>query len=797
LALFGWAIDNPLLKGVDPSFVAMKPNTAVGTALLGVALMLLGHQRRGKGSRRAVLLLSAVVVGFGMVALTEYTWQVDLGLNELLFRDDPDAVETSSPGRMAMVTGFCFVVMAVAIGLSATNHRSSRRLSNVLLLLGWAIALFVILGYFYDSADLRHVGMYGAMALNTAFAFLVICTGALILLKSDGVVGLLFSGSPVGAMLRWTLPATILVLGLIGRVLTAGQSSGIFSPGVGVALTTVLTISFLLALTLTGAAVLERSYERNRRIERAARENDLRLRALLDATHVSVYVTDRQGRFVYTNQHADDLQGLGRGAMIGKTLYDFHPPERAKVYRANNERVWSCGQAVEVEETATIPGGTKTYLSQKFPIRDEKGTMIAIGGISHDITERKEMEEALRDSEERLQLALKAGNIGIWEWKIRTNTSVWSDETRRMFGIGPTEAVDFARAFEMIHPDDQESVRRALDDALVHGPSSAVEYRICRSDGAIRHVSTQGRVYKDATGTPSRLVGITVDITEHHEAQDKIGQLNDQLLRQNFQLSAANKELEAFSYSVSHDLRAPLRSIDGFSQALVEDYGDRLEAVGKDYLRRVRTAAQRMAALIDDLLRLSRVTRAEMNFEPVDLSATANAIVGRLRDKEPDRLVEVSISDGLVSRADPHLVEVVLQNLLDNAWKFTSRTARPAIRLGALVEGDDTIYFVEDNGAGFDMAYVGKLFGAFQRLHTVDEFDGTGIGLATVKRIVNRHGGDAWAQGAINTGATFYFTLEPRKSAGADDGRQNNSVGRGQSRRRGLDLESLEAESHH
>ena len=224
-------------------------------------------------------------------------------------------------------------------------------------------------------------------------------------------------------------------------------------------------------------------------------------------------------------------------------------------------------------------------------------------------------------------------------------------------------------------------------------------------------------------------------------------------------ITVANKELETFSYSVSHDLRAPLRSMDGFSQMLLEDYADKLDADGKDSLHRIRAASQRMGVLIDDMLALSQVTRREIALGQVDLSAMAAAIVADLRQREPQRQVEVMIAPALVARTDPHLIRIALANLLENAWKFTGKRARASIEFNAASHDGKRAYLVRDNGVGFDMAHAGKLFGAFQRMHRSDEFAGTGIGLATVQRIVHRLGGQVWAEAAPERGATFYFAL--------------------------------------
>lgn len=227
----------------------------------------------------------------------------------------------------------------------------------------------------------------------------------------------------------------------------------------------------------------------------------------------------------------------------------------------------------------------------------------------------------------------------------------------------------------------------------------------------------------------------------------------------NDQLKAANRELEAFSYSVSHDLRAPLRHMDGFSQMLLEEHGHRLDEKGKGYLRHMRTAAQRMAELIDDLLKLSRVTQTEMRHEQVDLSQLAQAVAQELQKTQPERRVEVIIAPALSVDGDGRLLRVALENLLGNAWKFTQKRTGAKVELGMVRHEERKTYFVRDNGAGFDMAYAGKLFAPFQRLHKAEEFPGTGVGLATVQRIIHRHGGRVWAEGAVEEGATFFFTL--------------------------------------
>jgi len=330
--------------------------------------------------------------------------------------------------------------------------------------------------------------------------------------------------------------------------------------------------------------------------------------------------------------------------------------------------------------------------------------------------------------------------------------------------LGHTTDELVARPFlDFVHPDDRAATLAEMEKLGRGAPTIHFENRYRCKDGSWRWLSW---MTQPVTGG-SRLYGAARDMTERREAEEDVARLNRDLQRHTVELAAANKELESFSYSVSHDLRAPLRSIDGFSQVLQEDCDAQLTDDGKDALMRIRRAATTMGQLIDALLVLSRVTRADLRTEHVDLSQMATAIVGELQQLQPERPVEFLIAPGLSTDGDPPLLRAALANLLGNAWKYTRTRATPLIEFGRIDLHGEMAYFVRDNGVGFDMAYVGMLFGAFQRLHRQAEFGGTGIGLATVQRIIHRHHGRVWAEGEVDRGATFYFTLPDRTRSDA------------------------------
>jgi signal transduction histidine kinase len=391
--------------------------------------------------------------------------------------------------------------------------------------------------------------------------------------------------------------------------------------------------------------------------------------------------------------------------------------------------------------------------------------------LEQEVAHRRQAEEALRESEAQLRTVLENTAEGVVVSDLEGHIIYWNRAALRMHGFaGMDECLrllpDFADTFELSTPDgqvlpvDQWPLARVLRGEQL----ANLEVRVRRKDTNLRLVEVYGgSIIRGEDGRPLLALVTISDITERKQAEDEVRALNEELEKRvaarTAELEAANKELEAFSYSVSHDLRAPLRSVEGFSANLLKLYEDQLDERGKDYLRRVRSAAQRMGVLIDDILNLSRAGRVEMQLRNVDLSAMAREIADELRKSDPKRNVEFRIEDGLSARGDEHLLRIAMYNLLSNAWKFTGKQPQALIEFGGSEEQGHRVYYVKDNGVGFDPAYADRLFSPFQRLHTEDEFPGTGIGLALVQRVVRRHGGRVWAESAVGEGARFFFTL--------------------------------------
>ncbi len=496
-----------------------------------------------------------------------------------------------------------------------------------------------------------------------------------------------------------------------------------------------------------GVFAAARDITERKKTEQALRYSEERYRALLVATAQVVWTTPPDGMVEdmpmwreYTGQTVEQVRGWG-------WLEALHPEDRERT-----AAVWS--KAVETRSMYETEfrirrsdGQYRHFSIRGVPVLEQNGSIREWVGTCTDIHERKQIEDELRRQAALLDLAHDA----ILVRDLQSKVVYWNRGAEETYSWSAKEAVG-----RLVHELLQTRFPVPLPDieaAFLQNGEWEGELQHFTHEGRSIVVASRWSLQRDRNGAPANILEINRDISDRK-------QLEDSLRQRTLELENSVAELEAFSYSVSHDLRAPLRSVDGFSQILLEDYRDEVDAEGQDYLRRIRVASQNMGQLIDALLQLSRVMRSELAREPVDLSLLALSTAALIQKAEPSRQVRLHIANGLQARGDRRLLGVALQNLLQNAWKFTARNPDPNIEFGSTQKDGTTAYYVRDNGIGFDMTYVGKLFTPFQRLHAREQFEGTGIGLATVQRIIKRHGGRVWAEGAVGKGATFYFSLE-------------------------------------
>lgn len=520
--------------------------------------------------------------------------------------------------------------------------------------------------------------------------------------------------------------------------------------------------------TVSGGVFLLRDVTGQQRLSEWLRESEERFRstvdALLDAFGVLSAVRDESGQIVdlraeYANPVACALFQRPLEEVVGLRLLEVLPSLAPAGRFAMLVHTIETGEPTEYQE----PWFEEDALAGAFEVR---GAKLGDGIVAtlRDVTARVKAEQQLRDSEERYRVTLASAasgfaNVGLDGRFLRVN--------RRLCEItGYSEEELLARTFyDITHPEDREiHVARAQQVIAGEIPWYSVEKRYLRKDGSVVWVGITVGALRDDEGRVYEYVDTITDITERKRAQDEVARLNAELeerVRQRTaELEEANRNLEAFTYTVSHDLRAPLTALSGFTEMLAGENAGRLGSTGRDYLTRIQAASEHMSNLIDDLLGLSRASRAEINATAVDLSELARATMAALRGRDPGRRVRDSIEGGVHVLGDERLLRTVVENLLGNAWKFTAKTPEAAIAFGTLPAEATVVHcYVRDNGAGFDPADAGRLFRPFSRLHSGQDFPGTGVGLASVQRIVARHHGRCWAEGQPGHGAVFHFTL--------------------------------------
>src|SRR2546425_4289231 len=760
LVLVGWALDVEILKSVVPGLVAMNPATAAAFILAGVSLWVLPQEPANPLARRAGMACVSIVALVGLLTLSGHVFGWDIGIDQVLFRQKLNAY------RMAPNTALNFGLLGLALLLLDAKTPRGRRTSQSLASAVAVISLFTFMGYAYGAEGLYKVSSFIPMALHTALTFFVLSIGVLGAHSGQGMMALLSGGEAIERKIFFGFGLALVVL--IGTVVVAYHSILRFQE-----------TSRLVAHTHEVLTELEATLSLMKDAETGHRgyvitgdEN------YLEPYHAAVKLMPEQLKRV---------RGLtADNAAQQRRLEILEPLVTANLqFRA---------ETIRLEKTMGIEAARRNIRTGRG-----KGVMDEIRKVieemekeEHELLSRRSAESEQRASitivvialGSLLALALVAVASVIVKRAINERTRA-EEERNRFFTLsqdmlctagfdgyfnelnpawektfGYTKAELLAKPYiEFIHPDDRAATLAEAEK--VSGGSKVISFdnRYRCKDGSYRvlqwsavPVTEEGLVYAAAR-----------DITERKRAEEELRQHKEQL-------EIANMEVEAFSYSVSHDLRAPLRHIDGFSDLLQKHAASTLDEKSRRYLQTISESAKQMGCLIDDLLAFSRVGRMELHEMVVNLEQLVKDVQRDLLPDVQGRQITWNIGPLPEVRGDPSMLRQVLANLINNAVKYTGHREEARIEIGC--DGSDsreTVIFVRDNGAGFDMQYAHKLFGVFQRLHNASEFEGTGIGLANVRRIIQRHGGRTWAEGAVDVGATFYVSLPTRKEASHDD----------------------------
>lgn len=761
MVLAGWAWDLEPLKTVLPGLVAMNPATALAFVIAGGSLWLQHRNPESLAKPAAGISMAQgaaiVVVAIGLLRLLAYALDWQQGVDQLLFADKLHDAR-SGPNRMAPNTAVTLVLLGLGLLLLDLTTVRNRRPAELFALTAILISLLALFGYAYQVPQFYGLAAYIPMALHTAMVSGLLALGILFARPARGLMSLATSGSQGGLLVRRLLPATVLTLFVLGWLRLEGERRGLYGMELGVALYTLANITIFGAMVWWNARALHTSQTGREQAE-AVRDHALAInRMIMDNSLDVICAVDGDGRFVEVSAASSKLWGYPPSELIGRGYADLvHPDDLARTVQVagavtagqpavgfNNRYLRKDGQAIEIDWSAVwSPPDALMFC------------------VARDATQRRLAEELVKQNQRQTRAIIDSASdafVAIDRFGLIID---WNASAETVFGWTRAEAMGKRLSSTIVPPQHREAHERGLDHYLATGQgpvlNRSIEITALHRDG--HEIQVELTIWPVTAGESTTFNAFVRDISQRRRAEQAILSLNAELTANAVELQQTNHELESFSYSISHDLRAPLRHIDGYAGMLQEDAGDQLDGEMRRYLDAISDSARRMGVLIDDLLAFSKMGRQPVERTMVDMNAlVARALHEIGSQRPPGTRVQVAVLPP--AHGDPAMLRQVWINLLSNALKYSATRGDAAVvEVSGETDGGMTRYRIRDNGVGFDMRYADKLFGVFQRLHSQDEFEGTGVGLAIVQRILTRHGGRIYAEAEPDRGATFTIEL--------------------------------------
>ena len=760
LVLAGWALDLTVVKSISSGFVSMKPNVAMAFVLSGVTLHLLSTGPTN-GHLRFVALASAFVVAvIGFLTLSEYLYGWNLNIDHLLFSEPAGALSTSAPARMAPTSALCLFLIGVS--LLVLDVRRCYPVAQLLTILAALVSLTAFIGYVYGVGSLYAGGSSTAMALHSTLCFLLLSSGILLTRQDHGLLAIVTSDAAGGVMARRLLPAAILIPLLLGWVTVLDEEAGLHGPAFGVFLVVIWSIVSFAALTWWNSGSLYRLDVERQRAQDELNKGQAQLAEAQRIAHVGSAEWDIVTNAVTWSDEMFRVFGYEPGDVqpgYEVLLQRVHPDDRTQVEQ-NIARTLRSGDPFAFDYRIVRPDGAiRMAHGEGKVVHNDEGEPVRLLGTAQDITERKQIEYALRQNEMRTRSIIDTANDAFVAIDAGDVIKDWNPQAELTFGWKREEAVGRTLADTVIPPGHREAHLEGLHRFVLTGEGPMLNRRV-----ELEGLHKDGHLFPiEMTISPIRwgrshiFSAFVRDITERKQAEEA-------LAHQTRELTRINSELEDFTHSVSHDLKEPLRGIEAFAGFIAEDYADKLDEQGQGYLNVLRESAVRMKDLIDDLLQLSRIGRTRLDQAPVGVSSLVQDVSLELSFALQEKRVELFIDPDMPTvPCDRARIREVFKNLISNAVKYNDKL-QPKIEVGCRSDNRVFTFAVRDNGIGIAPEYYEKIFKIFQRLHHREEYEGTGVGLAICKKVVEAHGGRIWVESAPGEGTTFLFTI-PRTAA--------------------------------
>ncbi|HEX8516282.1 MAG TPA: PAS domain S-box protein [Bacteroidia bacterium] len=775
IVLSGWLFDIEVLRRPVITLVAMNPLTAILFILAGTALLLMQKAREESTLSPTAVIFSGIIFIAAFIKLFGVMSGIDTGIDSMLFHSKTNMdIIGNIPNRMAPNTAFNFLLTGTALLLLNLKKNKRETLTQLIVLSILFLSILSLLGYLYKVNSFYGIHKYIPMAVHTAAGFIFMSLALLFFTPDKGIMRTFTSIYAGSTSARMMLPAAIIIPAILGYIRLLGDWGGIYSKEFGVAILILSIIIIFFILIWYNAASLNK-----KDAARTEAENDLKrfnavleqkvedrtkkildteklFRSMIENSSDIISLTDEKNEIMYINPAIEQISGysfeeikkLERHALL-------HPEDLEQAKQNFLTAINNPGTTIPVKLRIIHRNGKRVWLEGTMKNLLHDKSIMAIVSNYMDVTERLDANEKLIESENKIWRTLDKMMEGIqiidseWRYTYVNESIAKQGKNNRAEMLGRT-------MMEMYPGIENTHLFQVLRKCMTEKKPEFLENEFLHNDGS------NGWFELSIQPVPEGLFILSIDITKRKNAETAIRKLNEELeervRERTIQLEAVNKELESFSYSVSHDLRAPLRAISGYASMVVEDYAGILDEEGKRLLGVVQDNAKKMGGLIDDLLAFSRLGKKEIHKSEINIRELVEATISEL-NKSTEHHADIRIGNMINVKGDYSLLSQAFFNLISNAVKYSSKKEEPIVTINSEIKGQEAVFSVSDNGAGFDMKYGHKLFGVFQRLHASDEFEGTGVGLAIVQRVVSKHGGRIWAEGVVDEGATFYFTL--------------------------------------
>jgi PAS domain S-box-containing protein len=735
--------------GDETGKIIMKANASILLVLSGISLFLLGLPVHLKILKWISGFLAVFIFTFGAITLLEHLFNFDIGIDQIIAIEPKGVRATLSPNRMGFPASLSFTFLGAGFLFLVAERRKTATLMGlfvcILNLIPASGYLFNI-GYFYSNARLT------VIAWPTVLGLILSGIGLVFTRPGKVLKDMLVNDNPGDILIRRLLPAVILIPLMIGFIIINQERLIHYDPALSTGIEVVVMILAFSLMTFRIRNIVNRINASRRITENFLRESEKKYRLIFETANEGIWITDNKRKTLMVNQRLSEMLGYSISEILGRPTDDFICNDQEESRQEVIDKI-NIGKKTSGEFKLRRKDGTILWtISHVSPVLDEKGQLIRTVSMLTDITIRKKAENELQAAREKLNLALESGNIGIWEWDLITDKTVWDARMEKMFGIETGSFEGSHKAFvNLVHEEDVMHIEKAIFNTLNNGKAYANVYRTKPVNGMVKYITSRAIINKIENGKPVSLIGVCFDVTwMWEETEHTIIKLNEELLQ-------SNKELENFAYIASHDLQEPLRMVSCFTQLLADQYESELDDKAREYINFAVEGANRMYELLNGLLAYSRIHTRGKNFSDVDTGQVVDIVIKNLSLKIRERNAILEIGKLPVVYADETQMIQLFQNLIANAIKFSSEN--PNILITSQLEKNEYCFSVKDHGLGIESQYFERIFNIFQRLHPREKYEGTGIGLAICKRIVDRHGGKIWLESIPEKGSTFYFTI--------------------------------------